>query len=84
MAQTNGPSGGGGGQLVAAGKVQDALPAPDLGALRIVESQTHAVGLIHPPPDIRAIVDKTAQFVAKNGKMEDQSLECLLNACLPD
>ncbi|KAJ8599334.1 hypothetical protein CTAYLR_005322 [Chrysophaeum taylorii] len=25
-------------------------------------------GLIKPPPDIRAIVDKTAQFVARNGK----------------
>ena len=32
-----------------------------------LETQTHAVGLITPPPDIRAIVDKTAQFVARNG-----------------
>lgn len=54
--------------MVAVGKVQDALPTPDLSSLNIVESQTHAVGLIHPPPDIRAIVDKTAQFVAKNGE----------------
>lgn len=53
---------------MAVGKVQDALPTPDLSSLNIVESQTHAVGLIHPPPDIRAIVDKTAQFVAKNGE----------------
>nr|XP_043613960.1 probable splicing factor 3A subunit 1 [Erigeron canadensis] len=30
---------------------------------------THArtIGIIHPPPDIRTIVDKTASFVAKNG-----------------
>jgi len=26
------------------------------------------VGVIIPPPDVRAVVDKTAQFVAKNGK----------------
>lgn len=25
-------------------------------------------GIIYPPPDIRAIVDKTARFVANNGK----------------
>ena len=35
-------------------------------AIRL-ETQTHAVGIIQPPPDIRAIVDKTAQFVARNG-----------------
>ena len=54
------------GAVVAVSEVTDALPAPDLGGLTI-ESQTNAIGLIHPPPDIRAIVDKTAQFVAKNG-----------------
>jgi splicing factor 3A subunit 1 len=32
-----------------------------------LETQTRAVGVIQPPPDVRAIVDKTAQFVAKNG-----------------
>jgi splicing factor 3A subunit 1 len=32
-----------------------------------LETQTHAVGVIVPPPDIRAIVDKTATFVARNG-----------------
>ena len=38
------------------------------GAARVeLETQTHAVGTINPPPDIRAIVDKTAQFVARNG-----------------
>ena len=35
-------------------------------ALRL-EAPTRAVGIIQPPPDIRAIVDKTAQFVARNG-----------------
>ena len=39
----------------------------DGGARVALETQTHAVGMIQPPPDIRAIVDKTAQFVARNG-----------------
>jgi splicing factor 3A subunit 1 len=30
--------------------------------------QGKVVGIIYPPPDLRGIVDKTAQFVAKNGK----------------
>ena len=33
-----------------------------------VDSHTAALGIIQPPPDIRAIVDKTAQFVARNGE----------------
>ena len=37
------------------------------GARVELETQTHVVGVITPPPDIRAIVDKTAQFVARNG-----------------
>ena len=32
-----------------------------------VPTHTLSVGLILPPPDIRAIVDKTAAFVATNG-----------------
>ncbi|KAM1172466.1 hypothetical protein ACFXTH_022690 [Malus domestica] len=32
-----------------------------------VAMHTRAIGIIHPPPDIRNIVDKTAQFVAKSG-----------------
>ncbi|KAF9624024.1 hypothetical protein IFM89_007722 [Coptis chinensis] len=32
-----------------------------------VATHTRTIGIIHPPPDIRSIVDKTAQFVAKNG-----------------
>lgn len=31
-------------------------------------AQGPVTGLIYPPPDIRAVVDKTAQFVAKNGR----------------
>lgn len=31
-------------------------------------SQGKVTGVIIPPPDIRAVVDKTAQFVGKNGK----------------
>ncbi|KAK7256058.1 hypothetical protein RIF29_29491 [Crotalaria pallida] len=38
----------------------DAAPA-------IVATHTRTIGIIHPPPDIRNIVEKTAQFVAKNG-----------------
>ena len=30
--------------------------------------QGKVTGIIIPPPEIRAVVDKTAQFVAKNGK----------------
>ncbi|KAG0607944.1 hypothetical protein M758_8G066200 [Ceratodon purpureus] len=53
------------------------VPAPDAemkeaGAVphkppQMVATQTKTIGMIHPPPDIRSIVDKTAQFVAKNG-----------------
>lgn len=50
------------------------LPAPDAEAAapphkppQMVATQTKTIGMIHPPPDIRSIVDKTAQFVAKNG-----------------
>lgn len=67
--------------VVAVGEVRDALPAPDLTGLKLsVDSQTHAVGVIHPPPDIRAIVDKTAQFVAKNGATY-RELRCMSVHC---
>ncbi|XP_019441460.1 PREDICTED: probable splicing factor 3A subunit 1 [Lupinus angustifolius] len=33
----------------------------------VVATHTRTIGIIHPPPDIRTIVDKTSQFVAKNG-----------------
>lgn len=32
-----------------------------------VATHTKTIGIIYPPPDIKTIVDKTAQFVAKNG-----------------
>lgn len=44
----------GGGAIVAVGQAQTALPAA-------LVTQTHAIGVIVPPPDIRAIVDKTVR-----------------------
>ncbi|KAF8675886.1 hypothetical protein HU200_047382 [Digitaria exilis] len=32
-----------------------------------VATHTRTIGIIHPPPDIRVIIEKTATFVAKNG-----------------
>jgi hypothetical protein len=58
------------GALVAVGSAQNAAaakPSHDLEAIKQLATQTKAIGVIMPPPDIRAIVDKTAQFVAKNG-----------------
>ncbi len=55
------------GSLVAVGNAKPALPTPDLGGLKLVDTQTKAIGVIVPPPDIRAILEKTAAFVAKNG-----------------
>ncbi|KAK9142149.1 hypothetical protein Syun_011549 [Stephania yunnanensis] len=43
----------------------EATSAP--AAAASVATHTRTIGIIHPPPDIRTIVDKTAQFVAKNG-----------------
>ncbi len=57
------------GAIVPAGPVKSVLPSPNLSAVK-VDTQTKAIGVIQPPPDIRAIVDKTAQFVAKNGGTE--------------
>ena len=39
----------------------------DLSEIKKLATQTKAIGVIMPPPDIRAIVDKTASFVAKHG-----------------
>ena len=33
------------------------------------------VGVIIPPPDIRSVVDKTAQFVARNGKSFESRIQ---------
>jgi hypothetical protein len=56
-----------GGQIVPVGEASTVLPTPDLSNIKAVDSQTKAVGIIYPPPDIRAIVDKTADFVGRNG-----------------
>lgn len=60
------------GAIVAVGQVQSgsassAVSQADLEQVKKLLTQTKAIGVILPPPDIRAIVDKTAQFVAKNG-----------------
>lgn len=36
--------------------------------------QGKVTGVIIPPPDIRAVVDKTAMFVAKHGKSFEQRI----------
>ncbi|CAH9130130.1 unnamed protein product [Cuscuta epithymum] len=36
-------------------------------ALASVATHAKTIGIIYPPPDIRSIVDKTSQFVVKNG-----------------
>lgn len=43
-----------------------AIPSAEQGT-QAVQSHALPVGVIVPPPDIRAIAEKTAQFVAKNG-----------------
>jgi hypothetical protein len=66
------------GAIVAVGQARSAgskLPAADLEGVKQLLTQTKAIGIILPPPDIRAIIDKTAQFVAKNG---EQCCELLL------
>lgn len=56
------------GAIVAVGKAKNvSLPAPDLSKVRSVETHTKALGVIQPPTDLRAIIDKSATFVAKNG-----------------
>eukprot|EP01038_Epipyxis_sp_PR26KG_P004049 gene4049-5791_t len=37
-------------------------------------SKSSISGVIIPPPDIRAVIDKTAQFVARNGKSFEQRI----------
>ena len=55
------------GQIVAVGEARTVLPPPNLTQVKSVDTQTQAIGVIQPPPDIRAIVDKTADFVGRNG-----------------
>ncbi|CAO2198374.1 unnamed protein product [Urochloa humidicola] len=69
------PEGGGGeGGGVDAGQQQQA-PAPPTpprsgakaGTPATVSTHTHGIGIIHPPPDIRVIIEKTVAFVVKVG-----------------
>ncbi|KAL6627672.1 hypothetical protein ACP70R_031398 [Stipagrostis hirtigluma subsp. patula] len=50
---------------------QQQAPPPPPGAKAepppTVATHTRTVGIIHQPPDIRVIIEKTAAFVAKNG-----------------
>lgn len=70
------------GPVIAVGEVRTPLPAPDLGDTGLKPAtQTKAIGIIYPPPDIRAIVDKTAQFVARNGT--EQPIVVILLASNP-
>lgn len=61
------------GAIVAVGQAKSAsastINPADVEQARKLLTQTKAIGVILPPPDIRAIVDKTAQFVAKNGEL---------------
>jgi splicing factor 3A subunit 1 len=42
-------------------------PPPPAPPDATVATHTRTIGIIHPPPDIRVIIEKTATFVAKNG-----------------
>eukprot|EP00884_Botryococcus_braunii_P002572 jgi/Botrbrau1/12315/Bobra.0205s0013.1 len=65
LSVANGPAQNG--AIVPVGEVRSSLPRPDFAGIVAVESHTKKLGIICPPPDIRAIVDKTALFVAKHG-----------------
>merc|ERR1712107_620641 len=63
-----------GGVILSARSVQ-CWPAAWLrlkGAMPEEEQGNAGVGLISPPPDIRGVIDKTAQFVAKCGPEFEQ------------
>ena len=69
--------GGDSSALVAIGQVHTVLPsAEELLAIKKLATHTKAIGVILPPPDIRAIVDKTATFVAKHGTLESLTRCC--------
>ncbi|KAE8661478.1 putative splicing factor 3A subunit 1 [Hibiscus syriacus] len=46
---------------------EETSPIEEQNKASSIATHTRTIGIIHPPPDIRNIVDKTAQFVAKNG-----------------
>lgn len=70
------------GALVPVGEARTVLP-------KAVQTHTHQIGLVLPPPDIRAVADKTAQFVARNGSsgpavnLHNALHQLLLTACCP-
>ena len=66
MADQNGSASAG--ALVAVGEARSALFSGGPG--EGLDTHTRAIGVIAPPPDIRAIADKTAQFVARNGAFQ--------------
>eukprot|EP01035_Chromulina_nebulosa_P019805 gene19805-25747_t len=51
--------------------MRDQAMEVDVSALSV---QGKVTGVIVPPPDIRAVVDKTATFVARNGKSFEQKI----------
>ncbi|TVU22564.1 hypothetical protein EJB05_32274 [Eragrostis curvula] len=62
------PEGDGGGAGDAAQQQQaSSPPAAKADPPAKVATHTLPIGIIHPPPDIRVIIEKTATFVAKNG-----------------
>lgn len=52
---------------IPASQVIEEDPPPSVAEQKSVATHTRTIGIIHPPPDIRTIIDKTASFVAKNG-----------------
>lgn len=63
-------------EVVAQGQAKSVFPSNEEISVQSVATQTHAIGVIVPPPDIRAIADKTAQFVARSGKMYELLMTC--------
>merc|ERR1719284_621401 len=39
-----------------------------------IKTHTHEIGVIQPPPDINAIIEKTSQFVALNGNIFEEKI----------
>ena len=72
-------------ELVAVGEARTHLPpAEELLAIKKLATQTKAIGIILPPPDIRAIIDKTSQFVAKHGQSPDRVDQPSMSCSGPD
>ncbi|XBI22603.1 hypothetical protein VPH35_063605 [Triticum aestivum] len=54
-------------QIVPSSAPAAAAPSKPPEPAPTVATHTRTIGIIHPPPDIRVIIEKTATFVAKNG-----------------